>query len=360
MKVAIVGANGFVGSRMVEQFVLTRAHEIVPVVRRPSALALAARFDIDWRLADALDAKALAQAIKGCDAVVHCALGDPRQIRVMPRALCEAAASAGIRRVVYLSSASVHGQNIPAGTTEASPLRIDHPVEYCNAKAEAELSLFQCGNTLGLDVYALRPSMVFGPRSKWMADTVNDLLAGRAWLYGQGEGICNTIYVDNLIHAVSCALQATTGAGRPYLIADAETVTWRLFYTSIAELLGPELAGRIHQVDQLPVYRVSVRDRIDRILSTPWVMGLMPAFPPRFKRMVKGGLAAMSPAPAIDHWAPTEPLGPDVQQELAEHQRCTHRITSQKAAAELGYRPPVSFAEGMRRSLLWSRQVLDL
>lgn len=360
MKVAIIGANGFIGSRMVEQFTLGGTHAVIPVVRRPSALALPARFDLPWALADALDPNALANAVRGSDAVVHCAIGDSRQIRLMPAALCEAAVAAGIKRVVYLSSASVHGQNLPLGATEDSPLHTRHLIEYNNAKVDAENSLFALGAKLGLEIYALRPSVVFGPRSTWIADALDDLRARKAWLYGNGSAVCNTIYVDNLIHAVSCALTAAGGAGQAYLLADAEPVTWRQFYTLIAESIGPDAVAGIHQVDQLPAFRKSLRDRLDHLLSARSVMQLMPAFPASLKRGVKGALAAIPPPATKDHWTLTEPPMPRIDHAMALLQQCRHRITSAKATTILGYRPPVRFEEGMRRSLLWAKYVCDL
>ena len=44
MNVAIIGAGGFIGNRLVEMFHLGGRHEVVPIVRRPSGLALPARF----------------------------------------------------------------------------------------------------------------------------------------------------------------------------------------------------------------------------------------------------------------------------------------------------------------------------
>ena len=182
MKIAIIGANGFIGSRLVEVFHLGGQHEVVAVVRQPCSLALPARFALDWRLGDALDAASLANALKGCDAVVHAALGDPAQIELMSAVLCAAAATAGVNRVVYLSSASVHGQNIAPGTTEASPLKTNFPLEYNNAKVRAENSFFAGLRKHRLSGYALRPGVVYGPRSRWITDLVNELRTGRAWL----------------------------------------------------------------------------------------------------------------------------------------------------------------------------------
>ena len=69
MKVAVLGASGYIGSRFVEMLHLSELAEVCLVVGRFSSLAGVARFDLDWRIADALDEEALAKAFDTCEAV---------------------------------------------------------------------------------------------------------------------------------------------------------------------------------------------------------------------------------------------------------------------------------------------------
>ena len=94
MKVAVIGASGFIGTRVIEQYHLGGGPTVAALVRQPSSLALPSRFGIETHLADALDVDAMARAMSGCSAVIHVALGDPAQIERMPAALCLAAAAA--------------------------------------------------------------------------------------------------------------------------------------------------------------------------------------------------------------------------------------------------------------------------
>jgi nucleoside-diphosphate-sugar epimerase len=354
MKVAVIGANGFIGTRLVECFHLGGGPEVTAVVRRPSSLALPARFSLDMRVADALDADSLARALAGCDAVVHAALGDPAQIRRMPVILCRSAEMAGIRRVVYLSSASVHGQNAPAGTTEETPLHVGHAHAYNNAKVVAERSFFRECKQLGLEGFALRPSLVFGPRSHWLADVAEDLRAGRAWLLNDGAGICNSIYVDNLVAAVRACLDARAEAAGAYLVGDAETVTWRGFYEALADGIGASPTA-IQAVSKLPDFHSSWTEQARRMVSHPAVQLALPLVPYSLKRGAKKILAALSAAPAPDSWAIPEPPKPRVTRELADLQACAWKLPSARAEAALGFVPPVPFAEGMRRTAAWWR-----
>lgn len=359
MKIAIIGANGFIGSRLVEQFHLGEQHIVIPVVRKPASLALPARFSLEWRLGDALDVDSLTKALQGCEAVVHAAIGDPVQIEKMPAILCAAASAAKIKRVVYLSSASVHGQNIAIGTTEETPLQTDHSIEYNNAKVRAERSFFSECSKYQLDGYALRPGVVYGPRSRWIADLADELREGRAWLFDEGRGICNSIYVDNLIHAIRLALETTGGAGQPYLVGDKETVTWADFYHQAAQHLTLSSSG-IHAVQSLPRFDKNFRDRVEKTVAQPWVQSLLPAVPFKLKRATKTLIASWNPPPPTDAWALARPPGPQITEEMALLQQNRWRFPHDRAAQKFGYAAPVSFDEAMRRSFAWLRFASDL
>lgn len=353
MKLAIIGANGFIGTRLVEMFHLGARHTVVPVVRRASGLALPARFAVDWRIGDALDVKSLATALQGCDAVVHAALGDPRQIEAMPAILCAAAAAARVPRVVYVSSATVHGQAPEPGTTEASPLHCRHALLYNNAKVRAERAFFAGCARHRLTGFALRPGVVFGPRSRWIADAAAGLRSGHgAWLYG-GRGICNSIYVDNLVEAVDRALLAPGPGGEALLVGDAETVTWRDFLGPIARHLG--LTDSAFTDLPVPSFAPEQESRLAAFTLSPAYGRLGPRVPERAKRLAKAVLRAWSsPPPAPEAWTlhPAPPR-PRLTHELALLQQCTWKFPHDRAAARLGYRPTVAFAEGLRRSLAW-------
>ena len=62
MKIAVIGASGFVGTRLVEHFVLGRFAEVVPVVRSFSSLAVLSRFELPGKGCDDMDSDQLASA----------------------------------------------------------------------------------------------------------------------------------------------------------------------------------------------------------------------------------------------------------------------------------------------------------
>ncbi|HEX2853345.1 MAG TPA: NAD(P)-dependent oxidoreductase [Opitutaceae bacterium] len=351
MKIAVIGGNGFIGSRIVEQLHLANEHAVVPVVRGASSLARPARFKLEWRLADALDATALRTALEGCDAVVHAAAGRGRELERMPAILCAAAAAAGIKRVVYLSSMSVHGVTPEPGTNEHSPLVTTHASEEINHRVIGEQVFFQRCERLHLEGIALRPGLVYGPRSAWFADLVRDLREGRAWWFGDGRGIFNGIYVDNLVSAVFSALAAPAAAtGKPYLVGDEDTVTWREFYLATTALVGAH-PRRIANVTQIPAEKTNARSRLRRLADSRGVQAVVPVMPSGVKRFAKYMLS--TPAGPVDSWAPQPTRAPAVTAELALQQQCRWRFPHKRAARALGFHAPVTFALGLKRTAAW-------
>ena len=63
-RVAVLGAGGFIGSRIVEMFHLGGLADVRPVTRSTGALARLSRFDLDWRIADARDQEGCAWRLR--------------------------------------------------------------------------------------------------------------------------------------------------------------------------------------------------------------------------------------------------------------------------------------------------------
>ncbi len=350
-KLAILGANGFVGSRLLEVFHLAGVARLRPIVRGFGALARLARFELDWRLADARDTAALTTAFEGCDGVVNLVVGDAPDILETATASYEAAHAAGVKRMVYLSSASVHGQAPAPGTDETAPLHTKHAQDYNNAKVRAERALARCRARGAVELVTLRPGIVFGPRSRWVSHLASELLGGTAYLVHQGEGICNSIYVDNLVAAIRLALTSHKADREVFLVGDRERVTWLDFYRPIADALGVDLDG-VPRV-AAPEFPSSWKKKLADVRASKHVQAVLPAVPKKLKQAVKGALAAATALPGPSEWALPVPPGPAITEEMCRLQNCDWQFPWAKAQRLLGYEPGVSFAEGMRRSVAW-------
>jgi UDP-glucose 4-epimerase len=175
----VTGGAGFIGSHIVELLIEAGAAEVRVIdnmVRGRHANLTRALASNRVRLVegDIRDAAVMQRLVEGCDTVFHQAALRITQCAQEPRAafdvmvaatydLVEACLSAGIRKMVAASTASVYGMADHFPTTEDQ-----HPYNnrtlYGAAKAFNEGLLRAFNDTHGLDYVALRYFNVYGPR----------------------------------------------------------------------------------------------------------------------------------------------------------------------------------------------------
>jgi nucleoside-diphosphate-sugar epimerase len=349
--VGILGANGFIGSRLVEMLHLQALAEVRPIVRTAASMARLSRFSLEGRVADALDVNALGDALRGCDTLVHAIAGSAELIVDAAASAYRAAERAGVRRLIYLSSESVHGQSPAPGTTEESPLNDQQPIAYNNAKIRAERALRQARSRGKVELVILRPGIVLGPRSFWVGSFADAVLAGEAFIIGHGQGICNSIYVDNLVDGIFAALTAQGADGEAFFLGDKEQVTWADVYRPITEALGFDF-NRLPRVE--PVIKAEPVDRIEQIRSVPAVRAIVSAVPRRLRRIARANLDALrSPGRARSGGEHSNRIEARATLEQSLLQTCRHKLPHDKAARILGYEPRVSFRESCQRTVGW-------
>jgi len=352
-RLALVGASGFIGLRVTEVLADRPDFSLTAIVRLASSLAVLARRPLPWKISSFTDEVALAAALRDTDTCVHAAIGDPAQIVRMATAAYRACAAAGVSRLVWLSSATVHGQNCAHGSDENSALHDRHPLVYPNAKVRAEWALRRLARDGRLTVIMLRPGIVFGPRSRWIADAAAAIQADKAVWHNGGLGVCNTVYIDNLVEAIRLAATVPGLRTGPFYIGDAERVTWRDFLLPIAWHLGrDESAFTDPPAVNFPPERESI---LMRFAAHPAYHSATQLISDRTKRVVKAVLRAWRPpSPGPDPWQPHRShSGAALTHELALLQQCAWHLPLDHARRTLGYAPPVTFAEGMNRSLAW-------
>ena len=345
-QIAVLGASGFIGNPIVEIFQRDGDVEVRPVVQRASRAALPRRFDLPVQIADARDMKSLTPALEGVDSVIMAIAGDPTTIVRSVEPVYRAAMKSNVRRLIYLSSASVHGQAPALGVDETTPLSKQQPIAYNNAKVVAEQQLWKLRKIGRVEVVILRPGIVFGPRSQWTGGVADEILNGAAYLTEGGWGVCNSIYVDNLVHAIKLALFAPSADGKAFLVGDAEKVTWRDLYLPICEALDCDL-------QDLPTPKLSdvVDERIsvvERVRATKSFQGLRWLVPRPARAAVKAALREMRRPLKTE-----SPRSYRVTLERALLHTSLYRPPYARAQRELGYCPPITFEEGCRRSVQW-------
>jgi nucleoside-diphosphate-sugar epimerase len=258
-----------------------------------------------------------------------------------------------LRRLVFVSSAAVHGQNPVVGTSESTPLPRRHQLPYNAAKAEAERRWRAVRAKGSVELVMLRPGIVWGPRSRWVTETMRAVRAGTfGWLNG-GRGIINPIYVDNLVQAINCACVAPVD-GETFLLNDPQPETWREFYTPWLQAGGiaPEA------VPEASAF-VAPRGwgaRLERVRVHPWTQRLAPQIPRLLKRVAKAVAAAIpepSAPPAFDGLQVGARGPAQLSEEHTLLQECAWRFPVEKATSQLGWKPMVDWPTAVDRTLGW-------
>jgi nucleoside-diphosphate-sugar epimerase len=342
----VFGAHGFIGAHAVAQL-RARGLSVRAVSRRLEGLER----DPDGKVADALDVAALTAAFRGCDVVVHAVYTEPGTAGRELAATYVASQAAGVRRIVHLSTASVHGQAPQPLTDERSPLSLWQEFAYNNAKVRAERALRRARARGSVEIVMLRPGIVFGPRSRRIIGLADALVSGRVGLVDRGRGICNSMYIDNLVHAIELAARRPNVDNEAFLVGDAERVTWADFYDPIASALGVDLSS-LPSVDPprhvarwsdrlRDIARNSERLRPVRRTLAPATYVLRSLAPHRGPRSADA-FSAHGHRPLLDGMN-------------ARLQQCSLKLPNGKAKSLLAYEPPVSFEEGMRRTIAWMK-----
>lgn len=228
--ILVTGATGFVGGHVVEK--LEAEGRNVEAVGRP-----------DPR-----------QISPGTDCVVHCAArahvlaeesADPLAAfrmanRDLTLQLAQTAATAGVRRFVFLSSIGVNGSE-----TRGTPFRHDDPPAphsaYAIAKWEAEQGLALIAEETGLEVVIIRAPLVLGREPKGNLGTLLGAMRRGAML---PLGLVRSnrrdlVSLDTLASLISVLIDHPAAPGGTFLVSDGITRSTR----DIVEELG-----RIHGV----------------------------------------------------------------------------------------------------------------
>ncbi|HAX74653.1 MAG TPA: NAD-dependent dehydratase [Cyanobacteria bacterium UBA11372] len=356
MRIGIVGASGFVGQRAVEMLQVEGNTEVRAIVHSQSSVEKLPHQKLDCRIANSFDQSSLESAFKGCDVIIQSILGTPGLIRGTIAPTYKAAEKAGVRRIIYLSSMIVHTSAPAPGTTEATPPILNQPGFPTHiAKIDAERKLLQLRQKGSVEVVIFRPGIVFGPRSRWVMDLANQLVEGRAYLIDGGKGICNSVYVDNLIHGMRLAFTAKEADGEAFFVGDRERVTWYDFYRPFAEAFGVDLSD-LPPVE-VPVFTHSKKQElIGSIRESVFVQKTLASIPEDLKQKLKRSKpkpqqSISAPAPAVP--AVIKKGKPVVTEMMSILQQSQYQLPFSKAERLLGYEPIVTFNEGCMRSIQW-------
>ncbi len=238
LRVLVTGAAGFLGARIVEAMSLSEFAKPVAAIRQWSRASQVACHPVEVVLCDIMNPEQVDAAVKGVDAIVHCAYTDDRETIVEgTRNLLEAAVRHRIQKFVYLSSAEAYGSDqggIITESTDAKPTA----GSYGDSKLAAE-KLCQQFHDRGLKPTILRPSLIYGPfGTSWSVNVAKRLQSGKWGLFeGLGEGIANLVYVDDLVQAIFLSLVKDQAPGETFNVNGPDRPSWNTYFQKLNDAL---------------------------------------------------------------------------------------------------------------------------
>jgi nucleoside-diphosphate-sugar epimerase len=320
-KVAVTGAGGFIGNAICREFVergaLVAGLEI-DEESRDRVLATGAAFAATDVAADPDTHRGMARVIHGvggANYVVHTAahvrewgaMEDFVRVNVQgTRNVLDAAKSAGVERVVHISSVVVYGYDDP-GEQDEDAFHRTYGNPYIDTKSASDALALRHGAVV------IRPGDVYGPHSvPWVLRPLELAKAGQLVVPGKGDGVMLPVYIDDLVEAVALGLLEGK-PGRAYTAWSGEEVTFEEYFNRLADLVGGRHARRLPR----PLLAVSAAS----MEAAASIRGAPPAF-------------SRNAITFIDR-------------------RGT--VSTRRIREELGWEPRVGLDEGLRRVGEWAR-----
>ena len=335
MRVLVTGGSGFLGSHVAEQLV-DEGHEVRCLVRRSSKIehlqdlartALKQGKGAKLELADGAidDAATLPDAVRGVDAIIHCAGVVKAKtwddfLRVNARGAVDLAQAAvahapGLTRFVHVSTAGVMGPG-----KKGEPHKPDGPTnpvtQYSRSKLEGEEALRKMASELPLTV--IRPPAIYGPRDQEILAFFQAIRRMRTGVrLGTSMQSVSLVYGADAADACVRAASHHVDSGNVYFVEDGVVHS----YESMAETIAAAYGFRLLGTPSLPKSIVGLAARASEAFGKVTDRTMM------FNRDKLGEL-------------------------LMEH----FTVDSTSTRADLGWSPKVDFRQGAERTAKWYRE----
>ena len=308
--ILVTGGTGFVGSRLLKRLFedgyKTRASVRSPLSVLPegiqSILIDGMTASTDW-----------SSALKGVQAVIHCAsrvhvISDdaPENLQLFRRVnvdgtlnLATQAARSGVRRFVFVSSIKVNGEVTQPGHPFTADDAVAPSDPYGLSKLEAETGLREIEAQSSMEVVIVRPPLVYGPGVKAnFASMMSWVASGIPLPLRSVYNYRSLVAVDNLIDLLVTCLKHPAAAGHIFLVSDGEDV-------STTELLWQTAKAMNKKVLLFPV----------------------PFFVLEFGAALLG------------------------KREVAQRLLCSLQVDIKKTSVLLGWNPPLTLVEGLKKAV---------
>ena len=299
-RILVIGGAGFVGSHVVDQLLDEPVREVVVLddfVRgtRQNLSAAASDERVSIVEGSLLDTDLLAELMAGTDYVFHLAalwlyecVHEPRsavEVNIVGTFnVIEAAQAAGVKKVVFSSSASVYGDALETPMTEEHPF--NNRTTYGATKIAGE-QLFRAFNEQhGLDYVGLRYMNVYGPRMDYKGTYVSVIMkvldkieAGEPpQIFGDGSQAYDFVHVSDVARANILALKSDASDVNLNVGTGVKT-TIKELVDALIEITGSDLAPEyLPQEEMFVTHRVGSTELAENLTGfrakIPYLDGL--------------------------------------------------------------------------------------
>ena len=285
----MTGASGFVG-RSVCLGLKKAGYSVRAYVRN----GVAKKYDVpgvDYYEVGEIDGRtSWTSFIGGVDCIIHCAArlqhsGDRphdameafRLVNVEgTRRLAEESARSGVRKLIYLSTIKVNGEQTPFGDSFVASDIAAPETAYALSKWEGEQALWAAARRTNLQIVIVRAPLIYGRGVKGNMASLNRLIRlGIPLPVGAVQNKRSLIAIENLIDFLINCITHQAAANRTFLVSDGEDISTRELVETIGRVMGRP--ARIWSVSVRLLYVVGVilgkRDMVGRLLGSLQVDG---------------------------------------------------------------------------------------
>lgn len=247
MKILLTGATGFIGSQLVNAIAQQGYHDLrLPV--RQTHLSLSAPFTKICSIDASTD---WSDSLLNAEIVIHAAarahvlkdeVNDPlveyRRVNVDGTLnLARQAATACAKRFIFISSIGVNGNiNVRPFTEEDAP----HPSElYAQSKWEAEQGLWDIQRETGMELVVIRPPLVYGPNAPGnFGGLMRWVRSGFPLPLGAVHNQRSLVAMDNLVDLIITCIDHPAAANQVFLAADGQDLSTTGLLRGVARAMG--------------------------------------------------------------------------------------------------------------------------
>jgi nucleoside-diphosphate-sugar epimerase len=323
--VLVTGANGFIGSALCRAL-LQAGCEVRGLILHKTDAGVLEQMGVPYTAADICDPATLKEPLSGVQTVFHLAAlardWGPWKLFMRinadgARNVLQAAADAGVKRFVHMSTLAVHEFSGHVDADESTPAtnRING---YCAAKIVAEQHVHEFQEKGRLETTIIRPgAIIHGPGDTTVfIHLVPYLEQGRMMLINRGRQLTCYSYVENLVGGMVLAASRPEGVGETFILTDDIKITIRELMEAICAAL--EISPRF---GSSPAWLAR---------SAGWVLEMLWKLARR-------------------------PQAPPVHRYRANFAARDFHFSCAKAKKVLGFQPAVPLQKGLNNAVRWYR-----